>query len=259
MPKCFLNTNNLPFCKGCSHRLVAKNTDKALEILGLDPLDVILVTDIGCHGIIDRRFETHTVHGLHGRSVALAAGISAALTHTDKKVLVFIGDGGATIGMNHLVAAAHRNFDMTVVLHNNMLYGMTGGQQSDLTPGSFHVQATMDGFTQDFLDLSEMVHNAGAAYSSRIVAKGDFSEKLAEAIKVDGFSMLEVLEICPAYGIKHNIDLKLTNLVEKLEIPLETNRNERIHRARITRKENPEPLPVTLQPVELNFDHKLNM
>ena len=78
----------LPFCKGCGHSHVAKTTEKALQQLGLDPLDVVLVTDIGCHGIVDKSFLTHTVHGLHGRAVALAGGISGGLDNPQKKVLV---------------------------------------------------------------------------------------------------------------------------------------------------------------------------
>ncbi len=95
----FLTGNDLPFCKGCGHTGISELTAKALDSMGLSPLDVILVTDIGCHGIIDKFFLTHTVHGLHGRSVALASGISAAMHDSDKKIIVFIGDGGTTIGM----------------------------------------------------------------------------------------------------------------------------------------------------------------
>ena len=91
MSETFINDHGLPFCKGCGHSTIANNTEKALAKIGLKPLDVILVTDIGCHGIIDKSFNTHTVHGLHGRSVALGAGISASLGKQDKKVIVFLG------------------------------------------------------------------------------------------------------------------------------------------------------------------------
>ena len=118
----FLTDAKLPFCKGCGHALVAQNTEKALQKLNINPLDVVLVTDIGCHGIVDKSFLTHTVHGLHGRSSALAAGITAGLNNPDKKVIVFTGDCVATIGMQHLIGGAHLGFDITVVVHNNMLY-----------------------------------------------------------------------------------------------------------------------------------------
>ena len=79
-----LNTDSLPFCKGCGHDLISKNTAKALEKMGLSPLDVIVVTDIGCHGIIDKSLNTHTIHGLHGRSAALGAGIAFGIQEAGK-------------------------------------------------------------------------------------------------------------------------------------------------------------------------------
>ena len=140
----FLTSPRFPYCQGCGHHLVARNTVRALESLSLRPLDVVLVTDIGCHGIVDRAFATHTVHGLHGRAAALGAGIAMALP-AGKKVIVYIGDGGATIGLQHLLEAARLNVDMTVVVHNNMLYGMTGGQPSGLTPPGFRTVITPHG------------------------------------------------------------------------------------------------------------------
>jgi pyruvate/2-oxoacid:ferredoxin oxidoreductase beta subunit len=127
MSQGFLSTENLPFCAGCGHGLIARSIEKALQRLEhLTPLDLVVVTDIGCIGIIDKQFNAHTVHGLHGRSVALATGISMGLSNPRKKILVLLGDGGATIGLHHIIEAAHRNIDMTVIV-NNMLYGMTGG------------------------------------------------------------------------------------------------------------------------------------
>ncbi len=111
-----------------------------------------MVTDIGCIGIIDRQFKAHTVHGLHGRSTALATGISMGLT-TRKEDHRFIGDGGATIGLQHILEAAHRNVNMTVLVHNNMLYGMTGGQPSGLTPCGFKTSTMPDGRPDGGMDI----------------------------------------------------------------------------------------------------------
>lgn len=150
----FLSTENLPFCKGCGHGLVAGALEKALgRIENLDPRDLIVVTDIGCIGIIDRQFKAHTVHGLHGRSTALATGISMGLDDPGKKIIVFIGDGGATIGLQHILEAAHRNVNMTVLVHNNMLYGMTGGQPSGLTPCGFKTSTMPDGRPDGGMDI----------------------------------------------------------------------------------------------------------
>jgi 2-oxoglutarate/2-oxoacid ferredoxin oxidoreductase subunit beta len=209
-----LNTQNLPFCKGCGHDLIARNTAKALEKLNYGPLDVIIVTDIGCHGIIDKCLNTHTVHGLHGRSAALGAGISFGLEEPGKKIVVFIGDGGATIGLQHILEAARLNVDITVVVHNNYLYGMTGGQTSGLTPCGFNTTTSYDGNPFSGYDICALSHTAGAAYVSRIMGIGDISDKLAIAFGAKGFSLVEVLEICPSYGVKLNPRRKLAEIVE---------------------------------------------
>jgi len=210
----FINDHGLPFCKGCGHSTIANNTEKALNKLGLKPLDVILVTDIGCHGIIDKSFTTHTVHGLHGRSVALGAGVSAGLRNPEKKVIVFLGDGGATIGMQHIIDAAHNGYNMTVVIHNNMLYGMTGGQPSEYTPYGFKTPTKPGGSTKASYDICKIVAAAGAPYVRRILGIGDISDALAEAFGRPGFSLVEVMEICPSYGVKSNPEMKLAKVVE---------------------------------------------
>ncbi len=210
----FLTDAQLPFCKGCGHALVAQNTGKALQKLNINPLDVVLVTDIGCHGIVDKSFLTHTVHGLHGRSSALAAGIAAGLNNPGKKVIVFTGDGGATIGMQHLIGGAHLGFDMTVVVHNNMLYGMTGGQPSEFTPCGFKTPTLPEGSTKAGYDICELMVAAGASYVERVIGIGDFSDSFAKAFSASGFSLVEVMEICPSYGVKSNPGMKLSKLVE---------------------------------------------
>lgn len=210
----FINTETLPFCKGCGHSTISKNTEKALQNINLDPMDVILVTDIGCHGIIDKAFNSHTVHGLHGRSVALASGVSAGLNNPDRKVIVFVGDGGATIGMQHLIDAAHNGFNMTVVIHNNMLYGMTGGQPSEFTPEGFKTPTLPEGAQHQGYDICALVAAAGANYVSRISGIGDISGPLQEAFSRKGFSLVEVMEVCPSYGVKSNPGMKLSKLIE---------------------------------------------
>ncbi|UCF78854.1 MAG: 2-oxoacid:acceptor oxidoreductase family protein [Candidatus Eiseniibacteriota bacterium] len=239
MARQFLTSKDVPFCKGCSHAGIALNTEAALQKLGVEPLDVVIVTDIGCHGIIDKFLTTHTVHGLHGRSIAIAAGIRMGLADPEKKVIVFVGDGGATIGLKHIIAAAHRNIDMTVVVHNNMLYGMTGGQPSDLTPAGFRTPTMAEGDTGIGFDLCGLVKSAGAAYVSRIVGSGDFSGQLAEAFRMPGFSLVEIVEICPSYGVRENPGVKLSNIAEKMGLtPMESIRPD-AKSFRVRRKEAP--------------------
>jgi 2-oxoglutarate ferredoxin oxidoreductase subunit beta len=216
----FLTDGELPFCKGCGHSQVTKNTEKALAKLGYNPLDVILVTDIGCHGIIDKFFITHTVHGLHGRAVALAGGVSMGINKSGKKIIAFIGDGGATIGMQHLIGAAHYGLNITVVVHNNMLYGMTGGQPSEFTPCGFKTPTLPEGNQKEGYDICKLISLAGSSYTERVLGVSDYSDSLAAAFTTKGFSLVEVMEICPSYGIKSNPGLKLSTLVKDAGLEL---------------------------------------
>ncbi len=253
----FINTGTLPFCKGCTHTTISQNTEKALQKLGKDLLDVILVTDIGCLGIIDKAFDTHTVHGLHGRSVALASGVSAGINNPDKKVIVFIGDGGATIGMQHLLDAAHNGYNMTVVVHNNMLYGMTGGQPSEFTPEGFKTPTLPGGAAHKGYDICGLVTAAGASYVSRITGIGDISDQLAEAFSRDGFSLVEVMEICTSYGVKSNPGMKLKALIEEagIEIKVYTDNEPKVYQT--NEKENAPTLFDPKLEIEKEFTPRL--
>ncbi len=254
----YLSTENQPFCKGCGHTLVGRAVEKALGNLdNLNPLDLVVVTDIGCIGIIDKQFKSHTVHGLHGRSVALATGISMGLSDPSKKIIVFIGDGGSTIGLHHILEAAHLNINMTVLVHNNMLYGMTGGQPSGLTPQGFKTLTMPDGRMDHGTDLCQLVHSAGAAYARRLYAMGDISEALEEAFKVDGFSLVEAVEFCPSHGIKFNPGKKLHELTEKtglLPILLENNKPPHISAEKV----DGESLFTSVKEIDAEFGHNLD-
>ena len=251
----FLTNPAFPYCKGCGHHLIARNTVRALETIGVRPLDVVMVTDIGCHGIIDRCMATHTVHGLHGRSVALGAGIAMSLP-AGKKAIVFIGDGGATIGLQHLLEAARLNVDLTVVVHNNFLYGMTGGQPSGLTPCGFRTVITPEGHTLPHYDLCQLAHSAGAAYASRVIGQGNFSNTLKEALEVEGFALVEVLELCPSHGVKRNPGMRLRALAQEAGYELGVWTGEERAAYRLASQEE-RPSLLEMEGVEVGFDSPL--
>jgi pyruvate/2-oxoacid:ferredoxin oxidoreductase beta subunit len=251
----FLTRPNFPYCKGCGHHLIARNTARALEKLQVDPLDVVLVTDVGCHGIVDSAFATHTVHGLHGRSVALGTGIALGLA-PGKKVIVFIGDGGSTIGLQHIVEAARLNVPMTVVVHNNMLYGMTGGQPSGLTPCGLRTLITPAGNTLPPYDLCRLTHTVGAAFTRRVLAQGDFSAALQEALETDGFALVEMLELCPSYADKLNPDLRLKKLAQQAGYEPQTWSTEGRAAFQLQRQENT-PSLLDVEKIEVNSSSAL--
>jgi pyruvate/2-oxoacid:ferredoxin oxidoreductase beta subunit len=199
----------LPYCRGCGHALVVGQLSHALERLGLPPRSVVLTTDIGCVGLADSLFPyLHTVHTTHGRSTAMATGMAlaeAVLPATGLKPIVMIGDGGAMIGLMHLVHAAQLNVDITVLVHNNFLFGMTGGQHSAFTPLNWITATTPEGNRVLPLDLLALLRTAHAGFLARQFATdSNLDAVIADAIAFPGFSLVEILEICTGYGTLKN-------------------------------------------------------
>jgi len=199
----------LPYCKGCGHALVVRQLSHALEGLGLPPRSVVLTTDIGCVGLADGLFPyLHTVHTTHGRSTAIATGMALAemmLPTKGLKPIVMIGDGGAMIGLLHLVHAAQLNVDVTVLVHNNFLFGMTGGQHSAFTPLNWITATTPEGNCIPPLDLLALLRTAHAGFLARQFATdSNLGAVIAEAIDFPGFSLVEILETCTGYGTLRN-------------------------------------------------------
>ena len=201
----------MPFCPGCGHGIIVKSISKSITALGYSPNDVIIVSDIGCSGLVDPLFNTHSVHGLHGRAPALGLGVALGMNRSDKKVIVIQGDGGATIGLQHLLEAARRNIDMTLLVFNNLLYGMTGGQISGLSTDKFKSDRDFEEGVPPF-DIVKLAHEAGAASSARVVSPRNFNDALKTALETNGFSLVEMGSMCTSYAVN-----KLDELVDYLE------------------------------------------
>ena len=196
-----LSNVKMPFCPGCGHGIAVRSITKALENLGYGTKDVTMVSDIGCSGLVDPLFNSHTIHGLHGRSPALATGVTLGLNRSDKKVIVIQGDGGATIGLQHIMESARRNIDMTLIVFNNLLFGMTGGQMSGLSTTQFK-DFKLSADDADPYDIVNLAHQAGAAYSVRVNNISNFTDVLEEAIERPGFSVVELSSLCTSHGMK---------------------------------------------------------
>jgi pyruvate/2-oxoacid:ferredoxin oxidoreductase beta subunit/Pyruvate/2-oxoacid:ferredoxin oxidoreductase gamma subunit len=193
----------LPFCPGCGHERVLKELDKALVKLQLDPKNVVIVTDIGCIGLSDQYFATNGFHGLHGRSLTYATGIK--LARPELTVIVLMGDGGCGIGGAHLLNAARRNLDLTLIVANNFNYGMTGGQHSVTTPFGGRTATTPGGNVEGPLDLCATVAAAGASWVYRgMTHDTDLADRIVQGIRYPGFALLDVWELCTAYYTPRN-------------------------------------------------------
>lgn len=196
----------IPFCPGCGYNASIRSISKALKQAGYTPNEVVIVSDIGCSGLVDSLFTTHTIHGLYGRSTALGLGVSLGLDNPGKKVVVIQGDGGATIGLQHIMEAARRNANMTHIVLNNLVYGITGGQMSGLSPRKFKEIKHSRDLTSAF-DVCELAHSAGAAFVARIGTPKEFENILVKAFKTPGFSLVELPSMCQPFGIKKLAEL----------------------------------------------------
>lgn len=190
------------WCPGCGNGIVLSSTILALESLGYDKDDVVMVSGIGCAGRIPVYVDCNTLHTTHGRALTFATGIKLAKPHL--KVMVFMGDGDAlAIGGNHYIHSARRNIDLTAVVINNNIYGMTGGQVSPTTP--LHMKATtaVYGSLEQPFDGCELAKGAGATFVARsTVYHVRHAEKMIRmGLEHKGFSVIEIISNChTSYG-----------------------------------------------------------
>ena len=197
-----LTGKKFPFCPGCGHGVAIRQLAKVLQELGYKPRDLVIVSDIGCSGLIDPLFATHTIHGLHGRSPALGLGVAMGLNEKKgKKVITFIGDGGATIGLQHILEAARRNVDMTLIVLNNLVYGMTGGQISGLSTRKYKEIIDFEKDVPQF-DIVKLAYASGARYAVRVNSPKQMASYLKKAVETEGFSIVEIASLCTSYAFK---------------------------------------------------------
>lgn len=199
-----LNTGRPPvFCPGCSHERITHGLDKAFQNIGLSGEQIVIVTDIGCSGLFDTFFHTHAFHGLHGRALTYAAGLK--LARPELTVIVTMGDGGMGIGGAHILSACRRNLDITLLILNNFNFGMTGGQFSATTPSEVQVGSGFLNRLERPLDVCRVVSSAGAAYVRRCSSYAkDLAEEIENAIRFEGFSIIDIWGICPGRYTKRN-------------------------------------------------------
>jgi len=192
-----------PFCPGCGHGILLGAILRAVDELEMDFSRMLFVSGIGCAGWIPSpHYNTDTLHVTHGRPVAFATG--AKLFNPKLDVVVVSGDGDlAAIGGNHLIHAARRDTDMTVICANNLIYGMTGGQVTPTTPRGARTLTTPMGNPEPPFDLSRLVAAAGATYVARysVWHVRPLIRSIKKALRHKGFGFIEVLSPCPTqYG-----------------------------------------------------------
>lgn len=186
------------WCPGCGNGVITGAMVKAIDKLNLAKDDVAIISGIGCSSRASGYLDFNTANTLHGRALPIASGLK--MGNPKLNVLVVTGDGDATaIGGNHFIHAARRNIDLTVILYNNSIYGMTGGQYSPMTP--YHAKATTApyGTIERSFNIAELAKAAGATF----VARGttfhtmQLVDLIAKGIQHKGFSVIEAVSACP--------------------------------------------------------------
>lgn len=220
-----LRTKQMPFlfCPGCGDGIVVHLTARAVDELGI--LDrLCTVGAIGCSSWIATYFNVDFMKILHGR--ALPAAIALKLTNPARKVLVFTGDGDCVgIGGNHFIHAARRNIDVTALVINNQIYGMTGGQYSPTTPVEALATTAPYGDAEPGFDLCGVAQAAGATFVGRVapVRMPELINTLARALQHRGFSFVEAVSQCPVYfGRMNRLGGPVQMLMRQKEITLPT-------------------------------------
>jgi 2-oxoglutarate ferredoxin oxidoreductase subunit beta len=212
----YLKPSSLPhqWCSGCGNGTVLAALVRAFEELEYKNNEVVIVTGIGCWGKADNYMTTSALHVTHGRALAYATGIQAA--NPNLHVVVLMGDGdGVTIGGNHFIHSARRNMDLTAVVVNNFNYGMTGGQQSAMTPSDRITSTTPYGNPERPFDICALAEAAGATYVARetIFNALPLKNRIKEALVKKGFSLVEAISPCTTlYGPNNDMDQPLTML-----------------------------------------------
>lgn len=205
----FLRMDHIPhmWCPGCGIGIIVKSMLRAIDEIGWSTDDIAVISGIGCTSRAPGYLDMHTLHTTHGRALSFATGIK--FSRPDKHVIVISGDGDSTaIGGNHLIHACRRNIDITLVIVNNYIYGMTGGQFSPTTPIGARAATTPWGNIDHPFDITDLCKGAGASYVARgHVGSGVQLERLIRGgMKHRGFAVIEVLSNCHTqYGRRNRL------------------------------------------------------
>lgn len=195
------------WCPGCGNGIVLGALIRAIDRLGLEKDEIVLASGIGCSGRLPVYADFNTLHTTHGRCLTFATGVK--LAKPPLNVITVMGDGDATaIGGNHFIHAARRNIDLTAIIINNQIYGMTGGQFSPTTPYGSNASTATYGHIEHAFSISELAVTAGASFVARATVYHAIliEDMIKKSIEHGGFSVVEVISNCHTqYGRRNKM------------------------------------------------------
>ncbi|MFP4458661.1 MAG: 2-oxoacid:ferredoxin oxidoreductase subunit beta [Candidatus Zixiibacteriota bacterium] len=186
------------WCPGCGAGAIMNAILRTVKKLEWDKNDIVMVSGIGCSSRMPTYVDFNTLHTTHGRAIPYATGIK--LSKPKLNVIVITGDGdGLAIGGNHFIHACRRNIDLTVVVVNNWIYGMTGGQVSPTTPEGKFAHTAPYGSIDPPFDISKMAAASGASFVARstVYSVVQMTKHIEGGMRHNGLSIVEVMSPCP--------------------------------------------------------------
>jgi len=224
--KDYLRERFLPhlWCAGCGHGTVLNGLLRAVEQLGMSKNEIVMVSGIGCSARITGYVDFHTLHTIHGRALAFATGVK--ISRPELNLIVPMGDGDAlAIGGNHFIHAARRNIDITAIVMNNRIYGMTGGQFSPLSGPDVSATTAPYLSIDPSFDVVELSKAAGATFVARTTTYHvkQIADFIKQAILHEGFAVVEILSQCPTHFGRKNKQgsaVDMMNLYKKVTTPI---------------------------------------
>ncbi len=197
-----MTTKEAPtWCMGCGDFTILSSVKNALVELGMPRENTLIVSGIGCGSKLPHFVNVYGFEGLHGRALPVAMG--AKLANPDLNVIVVAGDGdGYGIGGNHFLHTLRRNLDITMIVENNAVYGLTKGQTSPTSEKGFKSNSTPQGVIEEPMNPISMAITGGATYVARGYAMDIIHLKklIVDGIKHKGFSLIDIFQQCPTYN-----------------------------------------------------------
>lgn len=204
----YMRSEMLPttWCPGCGLGIIMSSLVQAIHYQNLDKDKVAMVSGIGCTGRMSGYTDFNSIHTTHGRAPAFATGLKMA--RPEMKVFTIMGDGDAmSIGGNHLISAMRRNIDMTAIVVNNSIYGLTGGQSSPTTPQNSKTTTAKHRTFERSMNLEVLARAAGAPFFARATVNhtASLTKLIERAMNISGFALIEIVSNCHVlYGKMNN-------------------------------------------------------
>ncbi|KLV33888.1 2-oxoacid:ferredoxin oxidoreductase subunit beta [Priestia megaterium] len=211
--KDFRNSVKPNWCPGCGDFSVQAAIQRASANVGLEPHELAVISGIGCSGRISGYINSYGFHGIHGRALPIAQGVKMA--NRDLTVIASGGDGdGFAIGMGHTVHAIRRNIDVTYIVMDNQIYGLTKGQTSPRSEVGFKTKSTPQGSIESSLSVMELALTSGATFVAQSFSTNlkELTSLIEQGIQHKGFSLINVFSPCVTYNKVNTYDWFKENL-----------------------------------------------